>query len=268
VAAVDFLVDKDLRDLASRARKGMVILCVRDLRRLVPPVDWPLSADAIAARSLGWRIKRVCAEGVVLEKEGRAVALINEPVALTAFDDVVTDVVDRLSALGWRPLVAWRDAAREPNELDRLLEACAVPLSRGGPVRVLLECLDRLESAMPSRDDAQIIVWQAEAAPISSAVKPADRPSPIISSPDGSDVAALMSGTRIEAGERAEISDDLGHTTAAPKPTLDPGPTEPSIGGDAIVAAVQVADTTTEDEVLVLTPSAGTVGLPSPPPVQ
>jgi hypothetical protein len=265
VTAVDFLVDKDLRDLACRARKGIVILCVRDLRRLASPVDWPLPADAIAARSLGWRIKRVCAEGVVLEKEGRMVALINEPVALTAFDDVVTDVVDRLAALGWRPLVAWRDAAREPNELARLLEACALPLSRGGPVRVLLECLDRLESAMPSRDGAQIIVREAEAAPMSSAVKSADRPSPIISSPDGRDVGALMSGTKIEASERADISDDPGHTTATPGPTLDPEPTEPSIGGDPVLAALRVADTTTEDEVLVLTPPAGTVGVPAPP---
>ena len=267
VAAVDFLVDKDLRDLASRARKGIVILCVRDLRRLPSPVDWPLPADALAARSLGWQIKRVCAEGVVLEKEGRAAALINEPVALTASDDMVTDVVDRLSALGWRPLVAWRDAAREPNELDRMLEACALPMSRGGPVRVLLECLDRLESNMPSRDGAEIIVWEAEAAAMSSAVTSADRPSSIISSPDGKNVGALMSESKIETSARAELPGDLGHPTAAPKPTLDPGPTDPSIGGDTIVAAVAVTDTITEDELLILTPSAGTVAVP-PPPVQ
>jgi hypothetical protein len=267
VAAVDFLVDKDLRDLASRARKGIVILCVRDLRRLPSPVDWPLPADALAARSLGWRIKRVCAEGVVLEKEGRAVALINEPVALTASDDMVTDVVDRLSALGWRPLVAWRDAAREPNELDRLLEACALPMSRGGPVRALLECLDRLQSNMPSRGGAEIIVWEAETAAMSSAVTSADRPSSIISSADGKNVGALMAESKIETSERAELSDDLGHPTAAPKPTLDPGPTDPSIGGDTIVAAVAVADTITEDELLILTPSAGTVAVP-PSPVQ
>jgi hypothetical protein len=51
---------------------------------------------------------------VLLEKNGRCVALVDEPLALSGSEDLVKDIVDRLSSLGWRPLVAWRDAPRIP----------------------------------------------------------------------------------------------------------------------------------------------------------
>ncbi len=122
VAAIDELTDAGVLNLAKRAREGIFILCRRDLRRLVSPPERSLTEDAITARSLGWKIKRACSEGVVLEKDDRAVALVDEPVALTGSEDLVMDVVDRLSALGWRPLVAWRDAPRDPDDLERLLD--------------------------------------------------------------------------------------------------------------------------------------------------
>jgi hypothetical protein len=89
---------------------------------------------------------------VLLEKNGRCVALVDEPLALSGSEDLVTDIVDRLSSLGWRPLVAWRDAPREPDELNRLLDAHAVPLPREDPIRILVEGLELSRPATQSQE--------------------------------------------------------------------------------------------------------------------
>jgi hypothetical protein len=139
VAVVDTLSNSALRSLATQAREGVVIFCRRDLRKPEGPVAHTPSSDCITAQSLGWRITHACTDGVLLEKDGRCVALIDEPVALTAADEVVTDMVDRLAALGWRPIIAWRDAPRDRTALNTLLNSHSMPISRDQTLHTLLE---------------------------------------------------------------------------------------------------------------------------------
>ena len=129
-----------------------MIQCRRDLRQREPAPEWPLPADAITAQTLGWRINRECAEGVLLEKFGNRVALVRESSALTSSDELVTDVVGRLSLLGWRPLVAWRDAPRDPAQLDKLLESHSVPAPTHEHLRKLLDGLELPQIAAYSND--------------------------------------------------------------------------------------------------------------------
>jgi len=75
----------------------------------------------------------------LLEKDGQCVALVDEPVAFTAVDEVVTDMVDRLTTLGWRPIVAWRDAPRDRTALNTLLNSHSIPTSRDQTLHTLLE---------------------------------------------------------------------------------------------------------------------------------
>jgi hypothetical protein len=142
IAVLDVLRDPDLRALAGSARDGIVVLCRRDLRSHQPAAEMTLMPDALAAQSLGWRIKWSCVDGVLVEKDGGCVALVEEPLTLTSVDEVVTDVVGRLAVQGWRPLVAWRDAPRDPQALDRLLKASAVPVPRDHRVRMIAENLE------------------------------------------------------------------------------------------------------------------------------
>jgi hypothetical protein len=139
VAVVDTLSNSALRSLATQAREGVVIFCRRDLRKPEGPVGHTPSSDCITAQSLGWRIAHACTDGVLLEKDGRCVALIDEPVALTAADEVVTDMVNRLTALAWRPIVAWRDAPRDRTALNALLNSHSMPISRDQTLHTLLE---------------------------------------------------------------------------------------------------------------------------------
>jgi hypothetical protein len=139
VAVVDTLSNSALRSLAAQAREGVVVFCRRDLRKPEMTVGHTLSPDCVAGQSLGWRIGRACTDGVLLEKDGRCVALVDEPAALTAADEVVTDVVDRLTALGWRPIVAWRDAPRDRTTLNTLLNSHSIPISRDQTLHTLLE---------------------------------------------------------------------------------------------------------------------------------
>jgi hypothetical protein len=139
VAVVDTLSNSALRSLATQAREGVVIFCRRDLRKPERPVGHAPSSDCITAQSLGWRIVHACTDGLLLEKDGRCVALIDEPVALTAADEVVTDMLDRLTALGWRPIVAWRDAPRDRSALNTLLNSHSMPISRDQTLHTLLE---------------------------------------------------------------------------------------------------------------------------------
>jgi hypothetical protein len=150
VAVLDTLRDSDLRALAGVAREGIVVLCRRDLRSPAPAVDTTALADAVVARSLGWRIRRSCVDGVLVEKDGGCVALVEEPLMLTAVDEMVTDMVGRLTALGWRPLVAWRDAPRDPQALERLLTARAVPVPRDHRVRMIAEKLEIGQPKIPT----------------------------------------------------------------------------------------------------------------------
>jgi hypothetical protein len=152
VAAADELLDVALGNLAKCAREGIVILCRRDLRQPRSIPERPLLPDATTARVLGWQIKRACGEGVLLEKNGRCVALVDEPLALSGSEDLVKDIVDRLSSLGWRPLVAWRDAPRIPDELNRLLDVHAVPLPREDSIRIIVEGLDLSRPAVRSQE--------------------------------------------------------------------------------------------------------------------
>jgi hypothetical protein len=151
VAAVDELLNVAVRNLARCAREGVVILCRQDLRRAESLPDPPRLTDATTAQSLGWQIKFACREGVLLERNGKCVALVNEPVGLTGSEDVVTDIVYRLSSLGWRPLVAWQDAPRDLDQMERLLDSHAIPLVREDPLHAFIERLDLSRLDTPSQ---------------------------------------------------------------------------------------------------------------------
>lgn len=211
VAAVDKLQDEDIRKLAGSAREGIVVLCRSDARRLQPALERPLSADAITAQSLGWRITRACTEGVQLEKDGKTVALVDEPVAFTGSEDLVTDIVDRLSSLGWRPIVAWRDAPRDPHDLQRLLESRSLPLAGEKPVRAVFERLDLSPPGLHGQDSlrAEEVSANPSAGPISSSL--------LVSEPAQPPPPGGVAMTR-QAAEVASSSDQPTVKRAAPGP--------------------------------------------------
>src|SRR6185436_11039363 len=84
VAAVDVLDDTVLRSLARSARDGLMVLCRKDVHGARAPAERTLSPEAALAQSLGWRVRRAAFEGVILEKDGRSVVLVDEPVVFAA----------------------------------------------------------------------------------------------------------------------------------------------------------------------------------------
>jgi hypothetical protein len=126
VASADTAEEKQLGRLLDFARDGVVVLC-RSWRPDADP-EAPLSVDARAALSLGWRVRKTFADGVLLEKDGRVAALVNEPESALPTNELIVDLVRRMEVRGWSPVVCWRDAPRDPAELKGLLEARAAAL--------------------------------------------------------------------------------------------------------------------------------------------
>jgi hypothetical protein len=93
-----------------------------------------LSADARAALHLGWRVRKTFADGLLLEKDGRVAALVNEPQGELPTDEVIIDLIRRMETRGWSPIVCWRDAPRDPPELARLLQARSTALDKNAAV--------------------------------------------------------------------------------------------------------------------------------------
>ncbi|MBR1217496.1 hypothetical protein JQ557_05830 [Bradyrhizobium sp. U87765 SZCCT0131] len=141
VAAFDKLHDADLAGVAQRAAHGVVILCRKDLRSASSPAEPPQSADAQAAQSLGWKISRAATEGTVLDKGGRTAVLVEEKAHISAHDETVADVSQRLKALGWAPVISWSGTERGPEDLSRLLAAHSRPLAPNR-FRSVAEALD------------------------------------------------------------------------------------------------------------------------------
>jgi hypothetical protein len=123
VASVDTAEEKRVGRLLDFAHDGVVVLC----RSWRPDGDLeaPLSEDARAALFMGWRVHKTFADGVLLEKDGRVAALVNEPESALPTSELIVDLVRRMQSRGWSPVVCWRDAPRDPAELGRLLEARA-----------------------------------------------------------------------------------------------------------------------------------------------
>ena len=138
VASVDELRDADVSAFAEKARQGIAVLC-RSNRRSPPANQDPgPEPDIKSAESLGWLISRTAIDGTVLEKDGRSVALIREPIAISPGDETVADVATRLTALGWRPVVLWRGTERAPHDLENLLIGHSVPTATS-PFRKIAE---------------------------------------------------------------------------------------------------------------------------------
>jgi hypothetical protein len=135
---VDELRDADVSAFAEKARQGIAVLC-RSNRRS-PPVNQETGPepDIESAEQLGWLISRATIDGTVLEKDGRSVALIREPIAISPGDETVADVASRLTALGWRPVVLWRGAERAPHDLENVLIGHSVPTGTS-PFRKIAE---------------------------------------------------------------------------------------------------------------------------------
>ena len=127
VASVDELRDADVSAFAEKARQGIAVLCRSNRRSAPANQDTGPEPDIKSAESLGWLISRAAIDGTVLEKDGRSVALIREPIAISPRDETVADVATRLTALGWRPVVLWRGAERAPHDLENLLIGHSVP---------------------------------------------------------------------------------------------------------------------------------------------
>jgi hypothetical protein len=127
VASVDELRDADVSAFAEKARQGIAVLCRSNRRSPPANQDTDPEPDIKSAESLGWLISRAAIDGTVLEKDGRSVALIREPIAISPGDETVADVATRLTALGWRPVVLWRGAERAPHDLENLLIGHSVP---------------------------------------------------------------------------------------------------------------------------------------------
>jgi hypothetical protein len=117
VASADTAEEKQVDSLLDFARDGVVVLC----RSWCPDPDpeTPLSADARAALFLDWRVRKMFTDGVLLEKDGRVAALVNEPESGLPTSELVADLVRRMEARGWSPVVCWRDAPRDLAELGR-----------------------------------------------------------------------------------------------------------------------------------------------------
>ena len=149
VASVDELRDADVSAFAEKARQGIAVLC-RSNRRS-PPVNQDTAGpepDIESAEQFGWLISRATIDGTVLEKDGRSVALIREPVAISPGDETVADVATRLTALGWRPVVLWRGAERAPQDLENLLMGHSVPTGPS-PFRKIAETFSLADPQPP-----------------------------------------------------------------------------------------------------------------------
>lgn len=131
-AAVDFLVTSvaDLRDehvppLARHAKKGVIVLCHSDQRTRIEHAAE--TKAALQAESLGWQVLRSALEGTIVEKDGRAAVIVEEPQVIDEGTDAsVADTTTRLAEMGWRPVVDWAGSEREAGDLARLLEERAV----------------------------------------------------------------------------------------------------------------------------------------------
>ena len=132
VASADAAEEKQVRRLLDFALDGVVVLC----RSWHPDSDVvaPLSADARAALHLGWRVRKTFADGLLLEKDGRVAALVNEPQGELPTDEVIIDLIRRVETRGWSPIVCWRDAPRDPAELARLLQGRSTALDKNAAV--------------------------------------------------------------------------------------------------------------------------------------
>jgi hypothetical protein len=132
IASADIAEEKQVRRLLDFALDGVVVLC----RSWRPDSDVvaPLSADARAALHLGWRVRKTFADGLLLEKDGRVAALVNEPQGELPTDEVIIDLIRRVETRGWSPIVCWRDAPRDPAELARLLQGRSTAFDKNAAV--------------------------------------------------------------------------------------------------------------------------------------
>ena len=143
IASADTAEEKRVRRLLNFALDGAVVLC-RSWRP-DPDVATPLSADARAALHLGWRVRKTFADGLLLEKDGRVAALVNESQGELPTDELTIDLIRRVEARGWSPIVCWRDAPRDPADLARLLQGRSTALDKTWPSQNLSASLISLD---------------------------------------------------------------------------------------------------------------------------
>jgi hypothetical protein len=140
VASIEELKDSDLQSLATRARKGVAVLCRSDGRTVGSIPQAASSPEVMLAQSIGWKLISTTADGALLEKDGRSAVLVDESIVMDGRDETVADVARRLEAMGWHPIVSWRSASRTPEDLGKLLNDRAVATNRR--YRTLAETLD------------------------------------------------------------------------------------------------------------------------------
>ncbi|MGA7804511.1 hypothetical protein [Bradyrhizobium sp.] len=236
VASVDELRDADVAAFAKKARQGIVVVC-RSNRRSPPAAqDRRREPDIKSAEALGWLVSRTAIDGTVLERDGRSVALIREPVALSPGDETVADVAARLTGLGWRPVVLWRGAERAPQDLESLLAGHSVPTGTN-PFRKIAETFSLAEPQQPVANapvpgignDVEPAAEEKEQSVIAAAaVQPLQRQADSVPSYSAPDTPAALDirteGASHPAQEQAQHQSDRddGETDAAEPQASDP----------------------------------------------
>jgi hypothetical protein len=212
VASTDTAEEKYVRRLLNFPRDGVVILCRSWCSDADP--DAPLSADVPTALSLGWRVRKAFADGVLLEKDDRVAALVNEPESTLPTNELVVDLVRRMQMRDWSPVVCWRDAPRDPAELGPLLEARATALDRRAAVVKLVREFNLSpppDLSDPPHDDRGMENW-AEAGSIvpGACESSADLPERSAVSDDSADPVS-----EIELAPEAGMSERIEEAPAA-----------------------------------------------------
>jgi hypothetical protein len=192
-----------------------------------PDPETPLSADARAALFLDWRVRKMFTDGVLLEKDGRVAALVNEPESGLPTSELVADLVRRMEARGWSPVVCWRDAPRDLAELGRLLEARATALDCHAAVGNLVREFDLSPpptAPEPPNDDRGPKKW-AEA---DTSAPAAPERSPTLPEP-----AAVLDDSaepvgEIEPAPKASASEMARGSGRGGRPRASTGPRNPT----------------------------------------
>ncbi len=140
VASLEELKDPDLQSLATRARKGVAVLCRSDGRTVGSLPQVASSPEVMLAQSLGWKLVSMTTDGALLEKDGRSAVLVDESIVMDGRDETIVDVAHRIGAMGWHPIVSWRSASRTPEDLGKLLNDRAITTNRR--YRTLAETFD------------------------------------------------------------------------------------------------------------------------------
>ena len=243
IASADTAEEKQMRRLLDSAHDGVVVLCRS--WRADSDVVAPLSADARAALQLGWRVRKTFADGLLLEKDGRVAALVNEPQGELPTDEVIIDLIRRVETRGWSPIVCWRDAPRDPADLARLLQERSTALDKKAAVANIVRQFD-LSPPPP------VSTLEDKGGPVPELVAAS-----VLPAADLDDSAGRIGG--IEQTSEAGDTQIEEATPVAEDPALVAIQEAAPVAEDPALVAIQEAAPVAEDPALVAIQEAGSL---------